>query len=162
MKYGKKILPVLVLFSFWTIAIQAQETISATGGNATGIGGSVSYTVGQIAYSALSGSNGTVNQGVQQPYEITVVTAIENISAINLSCIIYPNPTRGVVKLVFESFDNEEMRFRLFDLNGLLLQDKKIESIETEISMENLSSSVYFLRVIKNNKELKTFKIVKK
>ena len=143
-------------------ALLGQETIPATGGNATGNGGSVSYTVGQIAYSILSGTNGTVIQGVQQPYEISVVTAIESINAINLECIVYPNPTRGVIKLVFGSFDNEEMRFRLYDINGVLLQDKKIESRETEISMENLSSSIYFLKVIINNKEVKVFKIVKR
>jgi hypothetical protein len=32
---------------FW-ITLNGQETISATGGNATGSGGSVSYTIGQI------------------------------------------------------------------------------------------------------------------
>jgi hypothetical protein len=162
MKQKRKILCVLLLCGFWTIAIHAQETIPTTGGNVTGSGGSVSYTVGQILYSTLSGTNGTVTQGVQQPYEILVVTAIENVSAINLECIVYPNPTRGVVKLVFGSFDNEEIRFRLYDINGVLLQDKKVESRETEISMENLSSSIYFLKVINNSKEVKIFKIIKR
>jgi len=43
----------------------------------------------------------------------------------------------------------------------VLLQDKKVESRETEISMDDLSSSVYFLKVIKDNLEIKTFKIIK-
>jgi hypothetical protein len=64
--------------------------------------------------------------------------------------------------LIVESFDYENLRFRLFDINGILLQDKKVESKETEISMDNLSSSVYFLKVIKNNVEVKVFKIVKR
>jgi hypothetical protein len=34
--------------------------------------------------------------------------------------------------------------------------------METEISLENLSSSVYFLKVIKNNLEIKVFEIVKR
>ena len=141
--------------------LQGQETIPATGGNANSNGGSVSYTVGQILYSTISGTNGTVAQGVQQPYEISVATAIENTNAIKLEFIVYPNPTRGVVKLVFESSYNKKMRFRLYDIDGILLQDKKVESRETEISMENLSSSIYFLKVIINNKEVKAFKIVK-
>jgi hypothetical protein len=70
--------------------VHAQSTIPATGGNAAGNGGSVSYTVGQIVYTTVSGTNGSVAQGVQQPYEISVVTGIEN-KEINLSCSIYSN-----------------------------------------------------------------------
>jgi hypothetical protein len=103
-----------------------------------------------------------VIQGVQQPYEISIVTAIRNTGIINLECSVYPNPTGGSAKLLFESSDIENLRFRLFDFNGVLLQDKKVESRETEISMENLSSSVYFLKVYINNLEVKVFKIVKK
>ena len=142
--------------------MHCQETIPATGGNASGSGGSVSYTGGQILYCTLSGTNGTIVQGVQQPYEISVVTAVRNTQEINLKCFIYPNPTGAITKLVFESPDFENLRFRLFDINGILLQDKKIESNETKVSLENLSSSVYFLKIIKNNFEVKVFKIVKK
>jgi hypothetical protein len=161
MKRAKSFLCFLLLCGF-SLTIQAQSTIPATGGNATGSGGSVSYTVGQIQYSTISGTNGTVVQGVQQPYEISVVTAIRNTEDINLKCLVYPNPTGGITKLVFESPDFENLRFRLFDVNGVLLQDKKVESIETEISLENLSSSAYFLKVISNNLEVKVFKIVKR
>lgn len=150
-----------LLMSGLVMTIEAQNTITSSGGNATGTGGTVSYTVGQIANSALSGTNGTITQGVQQPYEISVVTAIETAKEITLECIVFPNPTRGVVKLVFEAVADEEIRFLLYDINGVLLQDKKVESRETEISLENLSASIYFLKVIINNKEVKVFKIVK-
>jgi len=146
----------------FVMTIDAQNTITTTGGNVSASGGSVSYTVGQIANGTLSGANGIVTQGVQQPYEISVVTAIRNTEDINLKCIVYPNPTSGIAKLVFESPDFENLRIRLFDINGVLLQDKKVESRETELSLENLSSSVYFLKVIKNNQEVKVFKIVKR
>jgi hypothetical protein len=39
------------------------------GGEATGSGGSVSYSVGQVVYTTNTGINGSVAQGVQQPYE---------------------------------------------------------------------------------------------
>ena len=42
----------------------SQETLSASGGDATG---TASYTVGQVFYTSLTGSNGTVSEGVQQP-----------------------------------------------------------------------------------------------
>jgi hypothetical protein len=161
MKQKSKILCIMFLCSFYIVSLQGQEAIPATGGTATGSGGSVSYTAGQITYNTISGTNGTVAQGVQHPYEISVATASENAGEITLECTIYPNPTRGIIKLIVESFDNENLRFRLYDINGGLLRDKKVESRETEIEMTNLSTSVYFLKVIINNKEVKVFKIVK-
>jgi hypothetical protein len=160
MKHAKNFLCFLVLNCFCAV-IYAQSTITTTGGNATGSSGSVSYSVGQITFNTISGTNGIVTQGVQQPYEISVVTAIRNIEDFNLKCFVYPNPTNGLTKLVLESPDFDNLRFRLYDVNGNILQDKKVESRETEISLENLSSSVYFLKVIKNNQEVKVFKIVK-
>jgi len=98
MKHTKNFLCFLLLSGFGTTILQAQVTIPASGGNATGSGGTVSYTVGQIQYNTYSGTNGTVSQGVQQPYEISVVTAIKNTGEITLECIVYPNPTRGLLK----------------------------------------------------------------
>jgi hypothetical protein len=144
------------------ITLEAQNTIPATGSNATGSGGSISFTVGQIAFNTLSGSNGTISQGVQQPYEISVVTAVENTETMNLKFLVYPNPTSGLTKLVFESPDFSNLRYQILDISGRLLQDKKVEGQETEISLENLSSSTYFLKVYRNNMEVKVFKIIKK
>ena len=152
---------------FFSVIVQGQGTISATGGNATGSGGSVSYTVGQVACQTLSGTTGTVTQGVQQPFEIYVVSGAkgeqETVPESPVAeSSVYPNPTSGNIRLVVESSGYENMRFRLYDINGTLLQDKKIEGNETEISMSNLSPSVYFLKVIQNNQEVKTYKIIKK
>ena len=162
MKKGFRCYLVIICCCGLSATLKAQGTIPATGGNASGSGGSVSYTVGQVLYNTLAGINGTEAQGVQQPYEISVVTAIKNTEEINLECSVYPNPTSGLAKLVFKSPDYENLRFQLYDINGVLLLDKKVESVETEISLENLSSSVYFLKVIKNYVEVKVFKIVKR
>jgi len=162
MKHKSKSKCIMFLCSFCIASLQAQETIPATGGNTTGSGGSVSYTIGQSTYHTISGTNGTVAQGVQQPYEISIVTAIENTEGITLEYKVYPNPTRDLFKLSIEPFDNENLMYQLYDLNGILLQDKKIKSEETEISLERFSSSMYFLKVIIDNQEVKVFKIIKR
>jgi hypothetical protein len=51
--------------------------------------------------------------------------------------------------------------YQLYDLNGKLLENKKLEKCETIISMDELARSVYFLKVIDNKTEVRTFKIVK-
>jgi len=161
MKHKNKLIIIIALLSFNLVPLPAQETIGTSAGNFTGTGGSVSYTIGQVAFSAFSATNGTVIQGVQQPYEISVITSAENSEEITLKWLVYPNPARSTIKLSIESADFDNMSCRLFDIKGNLIQDMKVEGEETEISLNNLTPSIYFLRVIKNQKELKTFKIIK-
>lgn len=161
MTLKRKIYGILFLCGFWIEVVQGQEAIPVTGGSAIGSGGSVSYTVGQNAFSAFSGNYGSIIQGIQQPYEISTVTRTENVSEMILNCIIYPNPTRSIISLSMESLECENIKFQLFDLNGILIREQKIESKEIDISMNNLSPSTYFLKVIKDKKAVKTFKIIK-
>ena len=44
--------------------LQAQESVNATSGNASGSGGSVSYSVGQVAYQTNTGTSNSVAEGV--------------------------------------------------------------------------------------------------
>ena len=146
--------------SFFT-ELQAQQSIVSSGVNASGSGGSVSYSVGQLVYTTNIGTNGSVAQGVQQPFEISVIIGIEDAKGISLTCVAYPNPTSGNLILKVADYDTENLMYQLFDLNGKLLESKKTENNETKISMENLSSAIYFLKIIQGNKEIKTFKIIK-
>ena len=161
MKHTIKLIIIITVFSFNIVRLQGQETIATSAGNFIGSGGSVSYTIGQVAFSTLFGTNGSLVQGVQQPYELSVITSVENTEEITLNCIVYPNPARNIIKLAIESIDYDSMFYRLYDIKGLLIQEMKVESEETEISLHNLVPSIYFLKVIKNKKELKTFKIIK-
>lgn len=161
MKYKRLILCPILFLSIGIIGLKAQEAVPTSGGDATGGGGTVSYSVGQIVYTTNIGTNGSSAQGVQQPYEISIVTEIENAKEISLSLFVYPNPTTDFLKLNLGNYKTKDLSYQLFDINGKLLENKKIEEIEITISMENHAASSYFLKVIENNKELKAFKIIK-
>ena len=150
-----------ILFGFGLPVVQAQNAIPATGGNASGSGGSVSYSIGQIVYTKNAGTNGTAAQGVQQPYEISVVTAIEKALDISLEMVVYPNPATDFIKLKISNYDLQNLRYQLYDINGSLLLDNKVESNETSIIMSNYLPSTYFLIISDKNKVVKTFKIIK-
>jgi len=160
MRYLIKLLIVFCLIVS-CMTIQAQKTIPTTGGNATGAGGSISYTVGQVVYTTNSGTTGTVTHGVQQPYEISIITSLEEAKDINISCIAYPNPTSDFLILKIENYDGESLSYKLLDINGILLQNKKVTGNETTIDMSSISSAIYFLIIADYNKELKSFKIIK-
>ena len=150
----------LFLLVFGLLTAQAQEAVIAVGGNASGSTGTVAYSIGQIVYTTNTGINGLVAQGVQQPYIISVVLGVEH-QTIQLDFTVYPNPTINFLTLNVGNAELSTLNFQLYDLSGKLIESRKILSSTETISMENLPSALYFLRVTNNNQDLKTFKIIK-
>jgi hypothetical protein len=143
----------------------AQEAIPVSGGDASGSGGSASYTIGQIVYTTNTGTTGSVAQGVQQAYEIFVITGNQEIKGINLTCSVYPNPATDFLKLNVQDFGNENLSYILYDLKGKVLETNAVSSSETTINMGTLVAGTYFLKLLQStnasSQEVKTFKIVK-
>jgi len=147
--------------------LQAQEVIPATGGDASGSGGSASYTVGQVVYTTNVGTNGnSVAEGVQQPYEISVETGIEQ-KGINLEYVIYPNPVTDYLILKIDD-DNvqtghalSQLSYQLFNTDGKMVATGKVITAETKIATGNLPQGTYLLRITEKDKAIKTFKIIK-
>lgn len=144
---------------FCTIALAQQGTVAA-GGDAAGSGGSASYSIGQIDYVSATDGSFSVNEGLQQPYEISIVTGISEAN-VQLSFAVYPNPTANSVVLDIKDLDVTNLTYALFDVQGKMIKSSRISSKQTTIPMEELSKASYFLKVTDNNKEIKTFKIVK-
>ena len=161
MKLKRQISWTILLVTLSVGFLQAQQNTVASGGNASGIGGTVSYSLGQVVYTRAEGSGGSVAQGVQQPFEIAVVLDLEEAKGITLHSTLYPNPTSGSVTLLIENYDIEDLSYSIFDLNGRILSNDKISSNQTQISMENFAKEMYHITIMKLNKELKTFKIIK-
>jgi hypothetical protein len=160
MKHLIKTMIAFCLFGFGT-TMQAQNSILSSGGNISGGGGTVSYSIGQVFYTNNTGSNGSVAHGVQQPFEISVVTSIEEAKGISLEIVLYPNPATDFIVLKIENYEIENLSYQLFDINGILLLSNKVESNETNIAMSNRMSATYFLNVTDNKKIIRTFKIIK-
>jgi hypothetical protein len=154
-------LSAILLLGLGLTGLHAQESVNTAGGNASGSGGSMSYSVGQIVYTINTGDNGTVAQGIQQAYEISAVTGIEEAKDISLSVSAYPNPTTNYLILEIEGDLKTQYFVALYDMQGRLLQNKKITSNQTSIAMGELLTATYFLKVSEGNKEVKTFKIIK-
>jgi hypothetical protein len=92
MKRNQQTFSLLFITSFlFATSGYSQESIVVAGGSGTGTGGSASYSVGQIAYTSLPGSGGSVSQGIQQPYEIATL-GNDEFTEISLLMTAYPNP----------------------------------------------------------------------
>ena len=121
----------------------------------------MSYSVGRVVYTTNTGATGSVAQGVQQPYEISVEIGVEN-TEINLSVYAYPNPTSNYLQLRVEYENFKDLSYQLYDINGKLLQTKELVSTETQIDISSYAATTYFVKVTQGNEELKTFKIIKR
>jgi hypothetical protein len=153
------IVSMLILLSF---QVAAQESILTANDNATGNGGSASYSVGQITFKGAEASSGKVTEGVQQPYEILFMTGLEDKTALSLDCIVYPNPASSEVKLKIDRPSFEQLSYQLRNNTGLLIYSMNIESKETTIPIKELPAGVYLLTVMENNINLTTWKVIKK
>ena len=157
----KRIILSAFILCFGLTGIKAQEAVTTAGSVASGSGGSASYSLGQVVYQTHTGANGSVTEGMLQPYEVFTVTGVEEIKGINLNISAYPNPTAGSLTLSINGSRIPNLSFRLYNMQGKLLQNKKITGNKISIAMGTLVRAPYFIKVIQGKKEIKTFEIIK-
>ena len=136
-----------------------QTSVNASGGGISNASGSVSYSIGQVAYQSTSNASGSVSQGVQHAYEISVLSLEEN--ALNLSLNAYPNPTQDVLNLRVGNYNQEKLAYKLLDFQGKVISEISMHSEETTIDMKQLPVATYFIEVHNEGKKVQTFKIIK-
>jgi hypothetical protein len=161
MKHMKLILSTTLLLLLGLTGLLAQESVNASGGNASGTGGSVSYSVGQIVYTTYTGTNGSVAEGVQQPYEISITADVEEVNRICFDVSVYPNPTCNNLTLSIDALDFVNLSYQIYDMQGKLLQNHKITQNQTLIITNNLMPADYTIRVRQGLKEIKSLRIIK-
>lgn len=161
MKQNRLKICAILFLGFGLTGLHAQEVIPSAGGNVSGTDGSVSYTIGEVIYTTASGPDGSAATSVQQPYEISTVQGIKDFENISLSWKAFPNPTSNFLILQIENDEFNDLYFQMFDINGQILESKKIIGIETRIDMVKFKPGNYFIRVVSEEKAVKTFKIIK-
>lgn len=146
------------------ITNDTMETFNASGDDATGSSGSVTYSIGQVFYTFIGASIYNVTQGIQQEELYQTLAIEENSIEPKTEIFIFPNPTTDFVIVNMEGFEFETgpRSYQLYDFQGRLIKQNIINQIETQIELNDLSSSIYLLQVHVNNKIVKTFKILKK
>ena len=138
----KKITLLFILFCL--PKLMAQNATLASGGNATGSGGSSSYSVGQLVYTNQVGSNGSTNQGVQQPIEIFAL-GTNDFPEITLTMSVYPNPTSDNITISTNKI-NAVLNIEIIDVLGRVVQSEKTTNNVSTLKLE-VSEGVYYIRI---------------
>ena len=146
---------IIICFSFHS---NGQQVIGAAGATTTATGGSVSYTVGEIAVQTTE--TGTVSsfEGVQQAYEIYKVGVTELASGSYIN--VYPNPTNGQLTLKTKNL-NKNLSYELYDSQGKLKQECASFSDGHTLSITEFVNAVYYLKISSDSQPIQTFKIIK-
>ena len=159
------------LFGLGLTTIHAQQAVMTVGGTASGSGGRATYSVGQTMYTTTASGTGSVAEGVQQPYEISIVTSLEENAGKELQLSTYPNPASDQLTLTTGD-DPEQLSYQLFDMQGKLLakildmqeklkKKKKINAKQTLIKMGSYAPGSYLIKISDGDATVKTFKIIK-
>jgi hypothetical protein len=157
---NKNMLGISILIGLNISSGFSQQAQTASGGDASGGGGSVAYSIGQIACKTYTSTNGNVNQGVQQAYEIYSVGIKE--TELNYSMALFPNPTSENLILQISDYTKANLQYFVYDLQGKLLNNGEIKTSETLININSLPTATYFINVVnQENKKAQSFKIIK-
>ena len=73
---------------------------------------------------------------------------------------IYPNPTKGLLKIDLPSLSDPEMTLRVHDSQGRLLISRPAQQIGNELNLYQYPSGLYIL-IIQSGAEKREWKIIK-
>ncbi len=100
----------------------------------------------------------------------TDVTSNEALATVTLSSRdfsvdngikIYPNPFQSDVTVELQNITDTDTSLKVYDINGRLLKDKKLNASQNRIDMHDLPSGLYLFQITSNERTL-IQKVVKK
>ena len=133
---------VLLVAFLAPLCAAAQQTVSTTGHEAVGGGGSVSVTIGQVGYTEAVSGTGTVRAGVQQPL-LVVVTDVEEEDG-GASVNVFPNPAGEQTTVSFTAAVPSGT-LELLDASGRSVLSAPATGTSTELQLAHIESGSYWL-----------------
>ena len=155
MKYS---IIILILFLAGSV-VSAQQVVSSNGDSQSAANVEVSWTVGEPVIATIIGTGNTLTQGFHQT-KLTI-TAVSELLFPGLEIKVFPNPTQDFITIHFSEYVKDS-RYSLYDFTGKLIENKLINSADTEINMKKYASGHYILKLTnKSRQAIQTFQIVK-
>ena len=153
-----RVLALAVTLTGVSQAIRAQEAV-LPGGNFHSNGtASISWSLGEAVIQTLRTTDNIITQGFQQSR--LTVTSVKEIPGLKMIISAFPNPTNSHINIKVDG-EIENLTFTVYDINGRVVMHGRVESNPTQVSFHQQSSGIYFIRMLKDNQEVKTFRIVK-
>jgi len=138
----------------------AQQTVLPAGGDATGSSGSVSWSLGQVDYTANNSSGGTVSQGVQQPIEFLILATAEK-DPVTRSISAMPNPASDGITVQLSTPPTSAATYRLVDLHGQEVATGRFTGTSAYVPLAGLAAATYLIHVVQGGSETSVLRVIK-
>lgn len=136
----------------------AQQALASAGGEGSGGGLHVAWSIGEPIIATGTSANIVVTQGFHQPptdFSTVIIPVADNDEAWQL----FPNPTRDALHLI--TTDAKAAQAMVINALGQRVALWPIQSASATWSVETLASGAYHLRVLDNTgAELHTFEFI--
>jgi hypothetical protein len=139
--------PILLIAILISNCCYSQKNALSCGGEAIGLGGTASYSLGQTFDNFSFNSNYSVQEGIQQTYKINTDDLIElDPEYIN----IYPVPVSEFITI---EINNKESFFDYFliSMNGNIVGKGKINTNVSSLNLSNFPCGEYTLLLTSNS-----------
>ena len=122
------------------------QVIASAGTHYSAGSAQLSWTIGEPVITTVSNGSNIITQGFHQTQLNSVTVEEQTIAGLNVT--VFPNPTADVLNINLVN-NLKDLQLDLFDMNGKLLQARKIGSAESnlQISMSEYARANYLLRV---------------
>jgi hypothetical protein len=134
---------------------EAQISNNASGYDLSNQSGSISYSVGEVFF-VQKGLQYFLTEGVQNGITINPV---KTNSSIKVS--VYPNPTSDFINFKVQNLFFNNLSFILYNDIGHELLKGAILNSNTTVSLSQFPSSVYLIKIYRNQTEMAVYKIIK-
>ncbi len=153
--------PILIISIFLMITqnIHAQEVVASAGNNHETGEMSISWTLGETVIETYSSADMILTQGFQQP--VIVVSTMTEEPDLEFQFTAFPNPTSADVTISTNTGQTQSLKYRIYDVQGRLVSSNNLLGTETRVAFDDLQPGTYFLKITRNEKPVKTFKIMK-
>jgi len=159
----QRLYSILILFTVFTIQSTAQDldhyVIGSDGGHSRNNQFSLDYTIGEVVteFGQDTAKGVHLTQGFQQTM-LSIVSVEEHVEDIEID--VYPNPAVDYLNVSIPVLQ-EDMQFALFDMQGKLIDQQKINSKAFTIGFSNQATGSYLLVFSTKDQRIKTLQVQK-
>jgi len=144
----------IIFFLGFSLGVNAQEqhVESSSGGQYFFSTGSMVWTVGEVVINTIQSPDNHITQGFNQS-RIEFVGIEEHSLKVDIN--VFPNPTTDFININA----SKKTKLSIYDMSQKLISQKALQK-KDKVDLSDLSSGTYILVFTKNNKTIKTIKII--
>lgn len=132
--------------------------ITSTGASLMGSEGALYISIGEPMSTEISEGEIMISQGFLNVSVEGLPLSTDDILAEVIHA--YPNPTSADLVIDMPEMDGD-YTYQITNALGETIQTARIQGIQTTVHFQDMDAGVYYMRVVKNDKQSRTLKIIK-